>query len=137
MVKKLIYTYRYGVFTCYWSFFLIVNLRILCLNQHIIGRTKKNSRKNDESEGKEEEMELPLFDMNTIVDATNNFSSSNKLGEGGFGSVYKVICICNVCMFKYELLKLYDDLGYIKRGARNSSKEAFKKFWPRTEGVQK
>ncbi|KAL9305766.1 putative G-type lectin S-receptor-like serine/threonine-protein kinase RKS1 RLK-Pelle-DLSV family [Arabidopsis thaliana] len=33
--------------------------------------------------------ELPLFDLNTIVAATNNFSSQNKLGAGGFGPVYK------------------------------------------------
>ncbi|VYS49647.1 unnamed protein product [Arabidopsis thaliana] len=30
-----------------------------------------------------------LFDMHTIRTATNNFSSSNKLGQGGFGPVYK------------------------------------------------
>ncbi|CAL5344742.1 unnamed protein product [Camellia sinensis] len=33
--------------------------------------------------------ELPLFDLTTIVAATNNFSFSNKLGQGGFGIVYK------------------------------------------------
>ncbi|KAH0986362.1 hypothetical protein GBA52_013539 [Prunus armeniaca] len=36
-----------------------------------------------------EDMELPLFDLNTIVHATNGFSSRNKLGEGGFGPVYQ------------------------------------------------
>ncbi|KAM3714653.1 hypothetical protein ACB098_01G353600 [Castanea mollissima] len=36
-----------------------------------------------------EDMELPIFDLITISNATNNFASSNKLGEGGFGSVYK------------------------------------------------
>ena len=35
-------------------------------------------------------MELPIFDWKTIVDATDNFSEENKLGEGGFGPVYKV-----------------------------------------------
>ncbi|XP_027364923.1 putative receptor-like protein kinase At4g00960 [Abrus precatorius] len=29
------------------------------------------------------------FDFNTIRDATNDFSDSNKLGQGGFGTVYK------------------------------------------------
>ncbi|KAL6282131.1 hypothetical protein ACE6H2_013060 [Prunus campanulata] len=29
------------------------------------------------------------FDFSTIVAATNNFSDDNKLGEGGFGQVYK------------------------------------------------
>jgi serine/threonine protein kinase len=32
---------------------------------------------------------LDFFDMHTIQNATNNFSLSNKLGQGGFGSVYK------------------------------------------------
>ena len=43
------------------------------------------------SDHREEDLELPLFDMSTITSATNNFSIDNKLGEGGFGSVYKVI----------------------------------------------
>lgn len=34
--------------------------------------------------------EVPLFDFDDLVTATNNFHSSNKLGQGGFGSVYKV-----------------------------------------------
>ncbi|KAL6207029.1 hypothetical protein ACLB2K_024274 [Fragaria x ananassa] len=33
--------------------------------------------------------DLAFFDLNSIVVATDNFSISNKLGEGGFGSVYK------------------------------------------------
>jgi hypothetical protein len=31
-----------------------------------------------------------MYDLNTIAHATNNFSSMNKLGEGGFGPVFKV-----------------------------------------------
>ena len=34
---------------------------------------------------------LQVFSFTTIKVATNNFSSENKLGEGGFGPVYKVI----------------------------------------------
>ena len=41
-------------------------------------------------EGQSEDMEVPFFTLATIVIATNNFSSHNKLGEGGFGLVYKV-----------------------------------------------
>ncbi|CAN1227636.1 G-type lectin S-receptor-like serine/threonine-protein kinase At4g27290 [Linum perenne] len=36
-----------------------------------------------------EDIELPLFDLTTIVSATNNFSPNNILGRGGFGIVYK------------------------------------------------
>ncbi|XP_029122692.1 G-type lectin S-receptor-like serine/threonine-protein kinase At4g03230 isoform X2 [Elaeis guineensis] len=34
-------------------------------------------------------LDSPLFDFNMIIAATNNFSKENKLGEGGFGPVYK------------------------------------------------
>ncbi|KAF2303576.1 hypothetical protein GH714_019508 [Hevea brasiliensis] len=40
---------------------------------------------------------LPFFDIDTIVEATDNFS--NKLGEGGFGSVYK----CDICIYEISL----------------------------------
>ncbi|XP_023001215.1 G-type lectin S-receptor-like serine/threonine-protein kinase SD1-13 isoform X1 [Cucurbita maxima] len=33
--------------------------------------------------------ELPVYDFETLVSATNNFAPSNKLGQGGFGPVYK------------------------------------------------
>jgi hypothetical protein len=34
--------------------------------------------------------ELPLMDLASIHAATSNFSTANKLGEGGFGPVYRV-----------------------------------------------
>nr|POE74097.1 cysteine-rich repeat secretory protein 38 [Quercus suber] len=34
--------------------------------------------------------EMHYFDLTTILTATNNFSDVNKLGEGGFGPVYKI-----------------------------------------------
>ncbi|KAK7833731.1 putative lrr receptor-like serine/threonine-protein kinase [Quercus suber] len=51
----------------------------------------KGIMRNDyDNEGRKEDMELPIFDLMAIANATCNFSSNNKLGEGGFGSVYKV-----------------------------------------------
>ncbi|KAJ8534465.1 hypothetical protein K7X08_016193 [Anisodus acutangulus] len=41
------------------------------------------------TEGPKEDMDLPFFDLATIVNATDNFSFNNKLGEEGFGLVYK------------------------------------------------
>ena len=35
--------------------------------------------------------ELPLFDFVKLASATNNFHESNKLGQGGFGPVYRVM----------------------------------------------
>ena len=35
--------------------------------------------------------EFSVFDFDDILDATDNFSEENKLGEGGFGPVYKVV----------------------------------------------
>ena len=37
-----------------------------------------------------EDLELPLFNISTISSATDNFSDDMKLGEGGFGPVYRV-----------------------------------------------
>lgn len=38
--------------------------------------------------------DIEFFNLSTIVAATNNFSPANKLGQGGFGSVYKVESLC-------------------------------------------
>ncbi|XP_061358758.1 G-type lectin S-receptor-like serine/threonine-protein kinase At4g27290 [Gastrolobium bilobum] len=37
----------------------------------------------------EDDLDLPLLDLSAIASATNNFSMNNKIGEGGFGPVYK------------------------------------------------
>ena len=57
------------------------------------------------------------FDFNTIRIATDDFSDANKLGQGGFGAVYKVqkilIIFQNMLTQKFKLLKshiLYSDV---------------------------
>ncbi|XP_050208517.1 G-type lectin S-receptor-like serine/threonine-protein kinase RKS1 isoform X2 [Mercurialis annua] len=37
-----------------------------------------------------EDLDIALYNLSTILAATDDFSPSNKLGEGGFGSVYKL-----------------------------------------------
>ncbi|KAJ0744827.1 putative protein kinase RLK-Pelle-DLSV family [Helianthus annuus] len=39
--------------------------------------------------GQDNVLDLPLFDLPILSRATNNFSDNNKIGEGGFGPVYK------------------------------------------------
>ena len=40
--------------------------------------------------GEKKEVDLPMFSFASVSASTNNFCIENKLGEGGFGSVYKV-----------------------------------------------
>ncbi|XP_061337491.1 G-type lectin S-receptor-like serine/threonine-protein kinase At4g27290 [Gastrolobium bilobum] len=71
----------------------LIGILILSLTFIIYRRQKgKEGKRNGEedanatNEHNEEDSELPLFDMSTITSATNNFSTGNFLGEGGFGS---------------------------------------------------
>lgn len=47
------------------------------------------SFKNHTDSNESEDIDIPIFDLSTIANATNNFSIDNKLGQGGFGPVYK------------------------------------------------
>ncbi|KAK7849707.1 receptor-like serine/threonine-protein kinase sd1-8 [Quercus suber] len=61
----------------------------------------KNKRMLDQNiEGHSEDLELPFFSLTTIAIATNNFSRNNKLGEGGFGLVYKILQIVHTCILR-------------------------------------
>lgn len=67
-------------------------------NAHLFGQSTWStylghySRKTDVDENIMNS-DLPFFDLTTIAAATNNFSVENKLGTGGFGSVYKVVSL--------------------------------------------
>ena len=53
-----------------------------------ISEKTENNRETDQVQNMD--LQLPLFELATIANATDNFSINNKLGEGGFGPVYKV-----------------------------------------------
>ncbi|XVF77703.1 hypothetical protein PTKIN_Ptkin14bG0068200 [Pterospermum kingtungense] len=44
-----------------------------------------------ENQSQNEDMELEVFDLGTIYQATDTFSVNKKLDEGGFGPVYKIL----------------------------------------------
>ncbi|XP_058747474.1 G-type lectin S-receptor-like serine/threonine-protein kinase At4g27290 [Vicia villosa] len=72
----------------------IVSAVIVTLLAFFVYRTKMKYKvniewKEDDSDCEHEDLEIPFFDLATILNATNNFSIDNKLGEGGFGPVYK------------------------------------------------
>ncbi|KAF5730606.1 putative ATP binding protein [Tripterygium wilfordii] len=57
--------------------FLIVGL-LVCIRQYKLRK-----------KGEKDVMDLPIFGLAAIAKATDNFSIDNKLGQGGFGPVYK------------------------------------------------
>ncbi|XP_048332796.2 G-type lectin S-receptor-like serine/threonine-protein kinase SD1-1 isoform X2 [Ziziphus jujuba] len=60
----------------------------LSLSANYIRRNRKIS-KGQSNKGQQEDPELPFFNLSTIASATDKFSFNNKLGQGGFGSVYR------------------------------------------------
>ncbi|KAI7729976.1 hypothetical protein M8C21_008140 [Ambrosia artemisiifolia] len=63
----------------------------LCCSRRIWNHAKPSGQGESlfASKSQEEDMEQPLFSFSTIANATANFSPENKLGQGGFGPVYK------------------------------------------------
>ena len=67
--------------------------------------------------------ELPLFNLASMGIATDNFHVANRLGQGGFGPVYKVMFVevefdGVVCKFGNDLVFISGDIG---RWTSNSS----------------
>jgi hypothetical protein len=58
--------------------------------KHSALRTAQDRRMNESRMSAEKDLDLPLFDLEVILAATDNFSADSKIGQGGFGPVYMV-----------------------------------------------
>ena len=81
------------------------------------------------SEGNNNDPSMLVFHFNDILEATDNFSFENKLGEGGYGPVYKVkICVLDSFTVAF-MPKLQNKdvcfIGETKEWTRNCSKKTF------------
>ncbi|XP_028070313.1 G-type lectin S-receptor-like serine/threonine-protein kinase At4g03230 [Camellia sinensis] len=60
-------------------------LRMYDMERNVKNLIYSSEFKEDDKKG----IGVPVFDLESILEATNYFSDENKLGEGGFGPVYK------------------------------------------------
>ncbi|XP_019077973.1 G-type lectin S-receptor-like serine/threonine-protein kinase At2g19130 [Vitis vinifera] len=65
------------------------NLLLFDLSNSSVDTNYELSEANKLWRGEKKEVDLPMFSFVSVSAATNNFSIENKLGEGGFGPVYK------------------------------------------------
>lgn len=59
----------------------------------LISGDAKSDRSTDIStfgENNRKDLDVPFYEFRSVLQATENFSESNKIGQGGFGHVYKV-----------------------------------------------
>lgn len=56
-----------------------------------------NSASDDEADDEDVSTDI-FFELSSLQIATNFFSEANKLGNGGFGPVYKVRFVCSDLM---------------------------------------
>ncbi|GAB2210605.1 hypothetical protein Droror1_Dr00015874 [Drosera rotundifolia] len=75
------------------AFVLLIAIVIFCIMTSKKGKTNKKYNELATPNGDMEftTIDSLQYDFGTLQAATNNFSDENKIGEGGFGSVYKGI----------------------------------------------
>jgi serine/threonine protein kinase len=86
--KDLPFIRNVGVMEHIYADMLIINLKSLSYKSDFIIKEDHQNSGMQVDDG-----DLPVFNLSTIAKATNNFTIINKIGEGGFGPVYKVICL--------------------------------------------
>ncbi|KAL1119017.1 hypothetical protein V6Z11_D01G075100 [Gossypium hirsutum] len=69
--------------------FLLIVCYILRSRRKLKDEVKDKNLNDREDKDENEDMELAVFEFGTIAQATDSFSFNNKLGQGGFGPVYK------------------------------------------------
>ena len=73
--------------------------------------------------------DLTVFSFDSILLATNKFSTKSKLGQGGFGSVYKVKPFCRTFdKWKYRIIQGLNAIGIAKQGKLNGGMVAVKRL---------
>ncbi|XP_024005536.1 G-type lectin S-receptor-like serine/threonine-protein kinase At4g27290 isoform X2 [Eutrema salsugineum] len=55
---------------------------------------QRNTDRVSSRKQEDEDLELPFLDLDAVSEATDGFSDGNKLGQGGFGPVYKGTLTC-------------------------------------------
>lgn len=61
-------------------------------NSNNLRKSVNDSAKGDDVDNLERSTgDVKFYSLSTIIAATGNFSLDHKVGEGGFGSVYKVL----------------------------------------------
>ncbi|KAL8097841.1 hypothetical protein AgCh_030811 [Apium graveolens] len=69
--------------------FIAIPAVLTAVSAFIIIHLLKKKRQRRLHINEEQNLELPFFEFRRIASATGNFSDINKIGEGGFGPVYK------------------------------------------------
>ena len=110
--------------TCTWhnpEYYRVFCTKIFCFlspentanwGRHLYASDSRVKHLIDSEQFKEEDkkgIDVPFFNLEDILAATDDFSDANKLGQGGFGPVYKVI-VLNFhvpLIFQYWFLIIY------------------------------
>ncbi|KAF3958641.1 hypothetical protein CMV_016469 [Castanea mollissima] len=77
-------------------------------NQSLHITSTKGSFEGNELKDSGTHPDLLIFDLSCIVAATENFSPTNKLGQGGFGSVYKGLLSNGQQIAEEEKMLIYE-----------------------------